>query len=126
MKLAITVTAPRFDASLDPRFGRGAYFIIIDTETRAWETFSNPAVNTGGGAGAQAAQFIAEMDAMAIISGRFGPTAYTALDAAGIQMYVAEGAQADELLDEFVAGRLEPISAATGPGFHHSGQGRRG
>ena len=42
------------------------------------------------------------------------------------QWFMKTTAYADELLDEFVAGRLEPISAATGPGFHHGGQGRRG
>jgi predicted Fe-Mo cluster-binding NifX family protein len=124
MKVAITTTAPRLEASLDPRFGRSAYFIVIDSETNEWEALSNPAANAGGGAGAQAAQFIADMDTQAIISGRFGPTAYKALDAADIQMYIAEGAQANELLEKFLAGQLESISAATGHGFHNGGQSR--
>ena len=125
MKLAITVTAPQIEASLDPRFGRGAYFIVINAETHEWHASPNPAGNAGGGAGAQAAQFVADLGAQAVVSGRFGPTAYTALDTAGVKMFTAQGGTADELLEEYLAGGLEPVSKASGPGFHQGGHGRR-
>ena len=59
MKLAITGGTPQIKTQLERRFGRCAYFIIVDTETRAWEAFPNPAADARGGAGTQAAQFLA-------------------------------------------------------------------
>ena len=35
MKIAITAQGPELDAAVDPRFGRAAYFLIVDTDTSA-------------------------------------------------------------------------------------------
>ena len=60
MKLVITATTPDMEASVDPRFGRAAYFIVVDSETMRWQAHQNAGVNAAGGAGAQAAQFAAQ------------------------------------------------------------------
>ena len=39
------------EAEVEPRFGRCAYFLIVDSETMHFEAFSNPATSLGGGAG---------------------------------------------------------------------------
>ena len=51
MKIAITSTGQTLDSQVDPRFGRAAYFIIVDTETMEFETIENQNVNASGGAG---------------------------------------------------------------------------
>jgi len=38
MKIAITATGPDLDSIVDPRFGRCAYFLIIDPETMEYES----------------------------------------------------------------------------------------
>ena len=48
MKIIITASSPSLDADFDPRFGRGAYFVIINTETMEWEAFPNPGVSASG------------------------------------------------------------------------------
>ncbi len=88
MKLIITATAPELAAPVDPRFGRGAYFIVVDTDTLKWQAHENQGVNAAGGAGSLAAQFAAQQGAEAVISGDFGPNAYIALAAAEIKMYL--------------------------------------
>lgn len=126
MKLAITVGKPQFEADLERRFGRCAYFIIVDTETRAWQSFPNPAVEARGGAGTQAAQFLANQGVEAVVSGDFGPNAFTALDAAGIRMYSAQKGQAETLVDDFLGKRLESVSGSTGPQRHGGQRGQGG
>jgi len=126
MKLAITGGTPQIETQLERRFGRCAYFIIVDTETRAWETFPNPAVDARGGAGTQAAQFLANQGVEAVISGDFGPNAFTALDAASILMYSAQEGQADTLVDDFLAECLVRVTGSTGPAHHGGGRSQGG
>ena len=124
MKLAISTASPQLNAPLDARFGRCMYFIIIETTTRDWDALPNPAASAGGGAGTQAVQFLANQGVGAVVGPHFGPNAFTALEAAGIQIYSANNGQADELLEDFLAGRLEKVTQA-GESGRHGGQDRR-
>jgi predicted Fe-Mo cluster-binding NifX family protein len=128
MKIAITTSTGNLEAPFDPRFGRGGYFVIFDSETEEWEAYPNPALNASGGAGVQAAQFIAGHGAQAAISGDFGPNAYNALAAAGIQMFLAPASEvltARELLARHREGQLKQVTTPTTPG-HHTPRGRGG
>jgi predicted Fe-Mo cluster-binding NifX family protein len=79
-------------------------------------------VNAAGGAGSQAAQFVAQQGADAVISGDFGPNAYIALAAAEIKMYLhGPSRTAREAIANFNAGMLEQVQAPTGAG-HHGGR----
>lgn len=51
MKIAVTATGPSLDSQVEARFGRCAYFLIIDTETMLFEGIENPNIALGGGAG---------------------------------------------------------------------------
>lgn len=122
MKLIITAAGPDIQAEVDPRFGRGAYFIVVDTDTMQWEAHENQGVNAAGGAGSQAAQFIAQQAADAVLSGDFGPNAYLALAAAEIKMYLLGSSKtAWEAVANFTAGTLQEVHAPTGAG-HHGGR----
>lgn len=124
MKIAITATKPQFDATFDQRFGRCAYFIVIERDSRAWQSLTNPAAEARGGAGTLAAQFVAQQGVQAVVSGKFGPNAYTALQTAGIRMVEAQGGNVETLLDAFLAGELREVTSPTAAGKH--GSGRRG
>lgn len=123
MKLAISADGPQLEAQLDARFGRCAYFIFVDTETHAWEASPNPAIDARGGAGTQAAQFIANKGAQGVISGHFGPNAFEALVAAGIIMYAAAGGRVESVVEEFSSGQLKKVTVPGASG-HHGGRGR--
>ena len=120
MKVAISSPDGKFDTPFSARFARCEHFIFVDTETRNWEATPNPAVAARGGAGAQVVQFLADNGVKATISGRYGPTAFSALNAAGIQAFVADGGTPAELLDEFLADELAQVNTATGQARHHS------
>ena len=123
MKILITASSPSLDADFDPRFGRGAYFVIINTETMEWEACPNPGVNAAGGAGTQAAQFVAEKMVEAVISGDFGPNAYPALNAAGVSMFLNKISGSIRMITErFKAGVLQQVSAPTANGHHTVGK----
>jgi predicted Fe-Mo cluster-binding NifX family protein len=119
MKLAISSTDGRFDSPFSARFARCEAFILIDTETRSWEMKPNPAANARGGAGAQVVQFLADNGVQATISGRYGPTAMTALNAAGIQAFVGDSGTLPELLEKLLARKLRQVNAPTGAARHH-------
>ena len=125
MKVVISTSNDSLDSLFDPRFGRAAYYCILDSESGAWAAFSNQAVNATGGAGVQASQFIVEKGAQVAISGDFGPNAYMTLAAAGIRMFVAPAGETltgRELFDRYQAGELEELSAPSHGGHH--GRGR--
>jgi predicted Fe-Mo cluster-binding NifX family protein len=128
MKIVITAIAPDIDAQVDPRFGRGAYFLVVDADTLEWQAEANPAVNASGGAGVQAAQIVVQHGAQVAISGDFGPNAYEVLAAAGVEMFLTpagESLTASEVLARYQRGELKQVTGPTGPG-HHTGAGRRG
>jgi predicted Fe-Mo cluster-binding NifX family protein len=115
MKLLITTTSPEINADLDARFGRGAFFLTVDSDTLAWHALPNPALNARGGAGVKAAQFITDQKYDAVISGAFGPNAYNALKTAGIPMYLFGSCQSvQEVLQRFQSGEIERLDASTG------------
>lgn len=119
MKLVLSLASPELDAPVDPRFGRGAYLVIVDTETMQAEGLSNAGVHASGGAGVQAAQMVAERKVEAVISGDFGPNAFNALQAAGIRMYIfGASTTGRQAVERFLAGELEEVGGPTQRGHH--------
>ena len=122
MKIIMTTVAPNIESEVDPRFGRGAYLLVIDTDTLEWQAHPNPGVGASGGAGIQAAQFVTEHKADAVISGDFGPHAFEALHAAGVPMYLfGDSRTAQDVIAHFKAGQLSRVGAATRDDCHHEG-----
>jgi len=119
MKIIVTAATPSLDAEFEPRFGRAAYFIIFDTNTQQWEAHSNASANASGGAGTQAAMFVSNHKIEAVISGNFGPNASSALNAAGVSMYIYNGSgNIKDIIEHFKAGDLEQVKSSTISGFH--------
>ena len=122
MKIIITASSEKIEGQFNPRFGRADYFMLYDSDSQEWSAFQNPAINASGGAGPQAVQFIAGKKPEVVISGRYGPSAFTALEAAGIKAYIASAGTVSEVLGQFFDGQLTQVTAATGPSMH--GRGR--
>jgi predicted Fe-Mo cluster-binding NifX family protein len=120
MKIIITTVSPTIESEVDPRFGRGAYLLVVDPDTLEWQTHPNPGASASGGAGIQAAQFVTEHKADAVISGDFGPHAFEALHAAAVPMYLFGNSRtAQDVIARFKAGQLEQVGAATREDCHH-------
>ena len=108
-KIVVTVTSPGgLNASLDPRFGRAGAFLIVDEESREIVSeLPNDAANAARGAGTGAASIMSRNQVAVVISGAFGPKAYQALEALGIEMWIAPpGISASQALDDLAKGGL--------------------
>ncbi|MCE5199597.1 MAG: NifB/NifX family molybdenum-iron cluster-binding protein [Armatimonadota bacterium] len=113
MKVAVCSTGDTLDSVLDPRFGRCAYFVVVDTETFDATAVENPGIMSAQGAGIQAAQVISSLGVSAVITGNLGPNAHQALSAAELNVYACQGETVRYAVDFFNAGALQEISAPT-------------
>ncbi len=87
MKVAITAKGPDLSSAVDPRFGRAAYILIVDTETMSCDALDNSNnVNAFKGAGIQAATMVAEQGAEVLLTGYCGPNAFKTVQAAGMKV----------------------------------------
>ena len=119
MKLAITSRGETPDAEVDPRFGRGKYFIIYDTDTDGFEVMDN-ADQEGAdqGAGVQAAQNVASSGAKALLTGHCGPKAFEVLSAAGIEVYSGIEGTVRDAVEAWRKGSLERLEGPDGSPRH--------
>ena len=118
MKVAVTANGNNPDAQIDPRFGRCAFFIIVETDDMQFEACRNDQAAMVGGAGIQSAQFLASHGVRAVITGRCGPNAVSALSAAGIDLFLDQTGSVGEAIERFKNQTL-PSSAAANVEPHH-------
>lgn len=87
MKIAVTSRGKDLDAEVDPRFGRAAFILIIDTETLEVEAINNSDnVNAFKGAGIQAASAVCEKGAEVLLTGYCGPKAFEVIKAGKVKL----------------------------------------
>ena len=110
MKVAVTSTGMDLDSEMDPRFGRCACFVIVETDDMSFQAFDNTNMSLGGGAGIQSAQFVASKGAEVVITGNCGPNAVQTLSAAGVKVYVGETGTVKEAVQKYMRGEMEPTS----------------
>lgn len=110
MKIAVTSTGIDLDAQIDPRFGRAAYILIIDSETLAFDVLDNKDnVNALKGAGIQAAKMVSDKKAEVLLTGFCGPNAFKVLNAASIGVASSAAVSVREAVKAYLDGTL-PLS----------------
>lgn len=120
MRIVVTAEGAELDAPASPIFGRCAYYLFVDTATMQWEAVENPARASSGGAGIQAAQFIIEKGARAVVAGEVGPNAMDVFAAAGLPVYTVSDGTVREAVAAFQSGKLPPAQAG-GRGYGKGG-----
>jgi len=113
MKIAVSAAGNTLEAPVDPRFGRCANFLIVDTENMTFEAFGNDAGTLGGGAGIQAAQFVASKGVSGVVTGNVGPNAMRTLSAAGVNVYTGATGSVADAVKAFNEGKLAGATGAT-------------
>jgi predicted Fe-Mo cluster-binding NifX family protein len=113
MKICITSLGDNLEANVDPKFGRAAYFIIVDPETMEFKGISNSNARSGGGAGIQSGQLMSEMDVQAVLTGNVGPNAFQTLKAAGIDIFTGVSGKVNDAIQRFTRGELTSVAGAT-------------
>ena len=113
MKVAVSSNGENLDAQLDPRFGRCHFFLVVNPDDMSFEAVNNESAAQGGGAGIQAAQFLASQKVAAVITGNCGPNAVQTLSAAGIQVFGGQAGTVRQVVERFKNGNLKPTREAT-------------
>lgn len=124
MKIVVSATGAGLDAPASPAFGRCPTYVFVDTDSLESESVENPAMNAGGGAGIQAAQFVVERGAQAVVSGNVGPNAFNVLRSAGVPMHLFGGGTVREAVEAFKSGELGSTAGANVRA--HAGMGAGG
>ncbi|MBW2567801.1 MAG: NifB/NifX family molybdenum-iron cluster-binding protein [Deltaproteobacteria bacterium] len=106
MKIAVTSTGPTLDDMMEARFGRCAYFLIIDPDTLEFEALENPNMALGGGAGIQSAQLMADKGVSTVLTGNCGPNAFQVFSAANIQVITGVSGQVRQAVEQYKSGVL--------------------
>ena len=117
MKIAVTSKGTDLDAQVDPRFGRAAYVLIVDSENLDFEVLDNAAnVNAFKGAGIQAATMVHDKGVEALLTGFCGPNAFRTLQAANIKVVSDVSGTVRDALEAFNAGQLSFAAGANTDG----------
>ena len=124
MKIAISSSGKTLDSPVDPRFGRCAWFLVIDPADMRYEAFDNQSAAQSSGAGIQAAQFLADKNVSAVITGHVGPNAVQTLSAAGIEIFAEQQGSIREVVERYKNNGLVPTAQPTAG--RHSGMGGGG
>ena len=113
MKLCITAAGNDISAATDAAFGRAPWFVLVDTESGITQGIENVSAQAAQGAGIAAAQAMTEHGVDAVLTGRLGPKARSALEASGVGMYEGLGrSTVAEALEQFRAGQYGAFDQA--------------
>jgi predicted Fe-Mo cluster-binding NifX family protein len=87
MKIAITSKGKTLDAEIEPRFGRAAYILIVDTENFTMKILDNTLkAKALKKSGIQKAKQVNDNGATTLLTGFCGPNAFKTLKAEGIKV----------------------------------------
>ena len=111
MKVVVTALGAELDSMTSPVFGRCPHFVFVDTETMQHEGMANHCMASGGGAGIQAAQFVLDQGAEAVLSHNVGPNAFAVLQGARVPVYRIDGGTVRQAVAALLAGGLPRLDA---------------
>ena len=115
MKVAVSSTGMDLNSQVDPRFGRCACFIIVETDDMSFEAFDNENISLSGGAGIQSGSFVASKGAKAVLTGKCGPKAMQTLVAAEVEVFTGYSGTVREAVERFKQGESIPTTEANAP-----------
>ncbi len=124
MKVAVSSSGMDLDAQIDPRFGRCACFVIVETDDMTFEAYDNESIALGGGAGIQAAQFVASKGAIGVITGNCGPNAVRTLSASRVEVFLGQSGTVREAVEKYARGDMKSSSTPNVADHYGMGSGR--
>ena len=139
MKICISATGNNLNSTLDPRFGRAEYFLIVDDKGELVKVIKNTGIQAMRGAGITAAQIVAKEKVNVVITGNIGPNASMVLNDSGTRIFLGSPTmKVRDILREYQKGKLQEITKPMpcrsgfrpGPGqrrrgFRGRGRGRK-
>ena len=87
MLIAVSAFGKNQDSEVNPRLGRCEYFVLYDTDTDKYSSIDNTGRFSQGAAGIATASLLSNQKVQVVITGDICPNAYTALEAAGVEVF---------------------------------------
>jgi len=116
MLIAFTAMENSLESMIDPRFGRAAYYVIVNTDTDEITIHDNSTgINASNGAGTGAAQTLSEYGVKELYTGRVGPKAADVLNTAGIIYHENITGTVQEVLSRIKAGNFTTTTTTVEP-----------
>ena len=113
MIIAVTSQGSDETSLVDPRFGRAARIVLIDTETgEVRDCDNNQNLAAVQGAGIQAARTVAEQGAEVLLTGNVGPKAFAVLEANGIEVCTGVSGTVADAVSRYQAGEFAAAGQA--------------
>ena len=125
MLIAITSESMDLNSFVAEKFGRTPFIIFYDTEKNTFEFLRNPYANIFGGAGIQTAQFMIEKNAGAVITTEIGIHPLRLLESANVKVYSCAKEQVEEIVNQFVEGKLPIVQHESSQKVGRGGRKRR-
>lgn len=111
MKIAVTSVGRELSSDTDPRFGRAAYFIMVNPDTMAYDVVENSQnLELPQGAGIQAGKTLIDNDADILITGFCGPKAFHLLQKAGVRVMTCERCRVADAIMKYKNNELDTIA----------------
>jgi predicted Fe-Mo cluster-binding NifX family protein len=138
MKVAISTNGKNLESTIDERFGRCRYFLIVETDNMHYDVVENTYADLSTGAGIQAAGFIGSKGVETVITGNCGPKAMQVFAATDIKLILGQRGVIKEVVETFKRGELSPLTrekvsekagvpqTAAAPGVGRPGMGESG
>ncbi len=120
MKIIVPVEDNKMTNRISQSFGRAAFFLTYNTDTKEEAFIENSAAQAQGGAGIKAAQLVVDNSPDALLTPRCGQNAADVLEAANIKIYQTKGNDLMENIAAFKEGKLSILTEIHG-GFHKHG-----
>ncbi len=114
MKIAVASKGEGLKARIDDRFGRAAYFVIVDLENMKETTIENTAKDEASGAGGRAVRLLANEGVEVVVAPELGPKAVTAIKAFEMKVYKKSDFEVvEDVVKGYQEGKLEEMKVAT-------------
>jgi predicted Fe-Mo cluster-binding NifX family protein len=116
MKVAISANGKNLESSIDERFGRCRYFIIVETDDLSYKVLENTNADLSASAGIQSASLVASKGVEAVITGNCGPKAMQVFAATTIKVIIGQRGMVKDAVEKFKSGDLSPSTHGNVPG----------
>ena len=116
MKIAVSAAGKDLESTIDERFGRCRYFIILETENMRYEVIENTNADLSTSAGIQSASLVASQGVEAVITGNCGPKAMQVFAATTIEVIIGQHGMIKDVVEKFKRGDLSPSTRGNVPG----------
>ena len=116
MKIAISAAGQNLESSIDERFGRCRYFIIVETDDLSYDVLENTNADLSTSAGIQSASLVASKGVEAVITGNCGPKAMQVFAATTIKVIIGQHGMIKDVVEKFKSGDLSPSTRGNVPG----------